>query len=224
MTPQDVRSAITPLRLIFWGGLLCIFDLTVSQTSNGEGFKFDFLNDAVGAAMIAVGVYRLVEISVHDRYVFVMRFVSVVSIVAVLDAIRDHFVFQMPSFVHFVLLVFSLVCLIAIICFCVAMRWFCEQAGLKVAALSWRTTTRLFVAIYLIPLGLFYLAACGAILTGTSFHFDIGAGAILALAVFAVPLVHLFISTSRMARAAGSQSDDCPFDHEPLNVDEPPRS
>jgi hypothetical protein len=32
MNAQSVQSAITPLRMIFWGGLLCIFDLTFTQT------------------------------------------------------------------------------------------------------------------------------------------------------------------------------------------------
>ena len=27
---DDIRRAIRPLRLVFWGGLICIFDLTFS--------------------------------------------------------------------------------------------------------------------------------------------------------------------------------------------------
>ena len=38
-----------PAELIFWGGLLCIFDITFGQTTNGRGFRCDILNDAVGA-------------------------------------------------------------------------------------------------------------------------------------------------------------------------------
>ena len=62
-----VNQAITPLRLIFWGGLLCIFDFHLTQTTNGHGFKFDVLSDALGSILIAVGVFRLGAIPIHDR-------------------------------------------------------------------------------------------------------------------------------------------------------------
>lgn len=39
MIAESGRRAITPLRMIFWGGLLCIFDLTFTETTNGTGFK-----------------------------------------------------------------------------------------------------------------------------------------------------------------------------------------
>ena len=66
----------------------------------------------------------------------------------------------------------------------------------------------LFVVIYLIPLGLFYLAAGVAILTGESFHIDLGPLGLLLLPVFAIPVIHLFVSTSRMARSADRASPD----------------
>jgi hypothetical protein len=60
----------------------------------------------------------------------------------------------------------------------------------------------LFVLIYLVPLGSFYLLSMAAAVTGRSFNFDLGPAGLLVLPVFAVPLVHLFVSTSRMRRAA----------------------
>ena len=72
MNVDSVQRAIIALRLIFWGGLLCIFDVTIGHTVNGRGFKFDFLNDALGAIMIAVGVFQLGAIQVHNRYGTVM--------------------------------------------------------------------------------------------------------------------------------------------------------
>ena len=50
-----VNQAITPLRLIFWGGLLCIFDFHLTQITNDHGFKFDVLSDALGTILITVG-------------------------------------------------------------------------------------------------------------------------------------------------------------------------
>jgi hypothetical protein len=131
-----------------------------------------------------------------------MTFVTVVSFFAVLDAIREHFIMPLPPAVLMLLNLFGLVCLAAIVAFCVSMRWFCEQAALPEAAKSWWTTTVLFVAIYLIPLGLLHVAGVFAKLTGSSFNFNLGPFGLLLLVVFVVPLIHLFVSTSRMKRAA----------------------
>lgn len=202
MKENAVKQAITPLRMIFWGGLLCIFDFTFSQTTNGRGFRFDILNDALGTILIAVAVFQLGTISVHSRYAAVMRFVQIVSVLAVLDAIRGHFIAPLPAAFNFALNLFGLVSLAAIIAFCVAMRWFCEEAQLPEASRSWKVTTVLFIVIYLVPLGVFYLAAAVAIASGTSFNIDLGPAGLILLPVFAIPVVHLFISTSRMKRGA----------------------
>jgi hypothetical protein len=202
MTNIDVRETVLPLRVVFWGAILCIIDITFVTTTNGEGFKFDLLDDAIGAAMIAWGVSRLARIGLHDRYRRVMRFVQIVAVLNIIDAIRDHFVVQWPEFISFVLLVFSLFCLVAVVYFCIAMRWLCEEAALTAAAGSWRATTLLFVVIYLIPLGLFYCASIIAMISGESFHIDLGPLGLLLILVFLVPVVHLFISTSRMVRSA----------------------
>ena len=197
-----VKQAITPLRLIFWGGLLCLFDLNFSQTTNGRGFKFDLLNDAVGAVLIAVGVSRLSAAPVPGRYPTAMTFVLVVSILAVLNTVRAHVILPLPPAVQVLVSLFGLVTMAALVSFCVAMRWFCETARLPGAARSWAVTTGLFVVIYLVPLGLFYVVSAGATAVGKSFHFNLGPAGLLVLPVFAIPLVHFFVSTSRMRRAA----------------------
>lgn len=207
MNVSVIKQAITPLRVIFWGGLLCIFDLNFSSTTNGQGFKFDILNDAVGAVLIAVGVFRLSAASVSSRYATVMQFVKVVSVLAVLNAIFDHFIMPLQQAVYFVLNVYGVVALVAIVAFCVAMRWFCQEADLRNSARSWRVTTALFVVIYLIPLGLLYVVMALAIATRRSFSIDLGPTGLLLLPVFAVPLIHLFVSTSRMSREAESLTE-----------------
>jgi len=217
LTADDVRKAVKPLRLIFWGGLLCVFDFTFGQTTNGRGFRCDILNDAVGAFLIAWGVFALAQIHVDERYKQAMTFVKIMSVMAVLNAVRAHFVFDMPPLLSFVLTVYGLASLVAIVVFCIAMRWFCEIAWLPEAARSWQTTTVLFVCIYALPLGLFHLASCFAILTGKSFHIDLGPFALLLLPVFAIPIVHLFVSTSRMAKSAESDQSRTDFDRGKLD-------
>jgi hypothetical protein len=202
MNVQSVKSAITPLRMIFWGGLLCVFDLTFSQTTNGYGFKCDLLDDTVGSLLIAVGVFRLAAIPVHGRYARLMRFVKVVAVLYVLDTVQAHYVRPLGPAVRFALQVFGLVTLAAVIAFCVAMRWFCEAASLRGAPQSWRTTTALFIVIYAVPLGLLYFAGAVATVSNHPLRISLGPLGLLVLPVFAIPLIHLFISTSRMKRAA----------------------
>ena len=63
-------------------------------------------------------------------------------------------------------------------------------------------TTKLFLIIYLIPLGIFHAVASLAIATDANFNVDLGAAWLLAVPIFFVPLIHLFMSTSRMQEEA----------------------
>lgn len=193
-----VNQAITPLRLIFWGGLLCIFDFHLT----GQGFRFDVVSDVLGTLLIAVGVFRLGAIPIHDRYKSKMRFVKVVSVIGVLDALQDHFVPPLLPFGYLAFNLFGVLNLAAVIVFCIAMRWFCEETKLLEAAQSWSTTTVLFVLMYAVPLGLLYLIMTLNGATATPDNFDLGPFVLLALPLFAIPLIHVFVSTSRMKRAA----------------------
>jgi hypothetical protein len=205
--PSDtVKRAITPLRLVFWGGLVCIFDLTYSQTVNGRGFKFDLLDDALGALLISIGVFRLAAIRVPGSYSVAMMFVQAVSVVGVLKAIGDHFILPLPPPVHFAFHVFGIISLVAIIVFCVAMRWLCDAFILPKASGSWTVTIVLFVVIYVVPLGILYLLGLASMASGRSFHFNLGPAGLLVLPIFAIPIIHLFVSTSRMKAAADDAS------------------
>ena len=197
-----ITQAITPLRMIFWGGLLCLFDLSFTQTSNGTGFKFDILNDAVGVVMITVGVFRLSSLPVHAKFETAMSFVKVVAVLSILDAICDHVITPLPAPVQLILQLFGIATLAAMITFCVAMRWLSNVARLPHSEASWRTTTNLFVFIYAIPLGLIHLLGMAAIASGTSFNLNVGPLGLLLLPIFAIPIIHLFVSTSRMQREA----------------------
>lgn len=196
--------AVTPLRLICWGGLLCIFDITFSTTVNGRGFKFDILNDALGVLLILIGVVKLTNFVVDAGYSVAMRFVVAVTVLALLDAIRAHVIMPLPDPLSFALSIFGFVRLVAVVVFCVAMRWLCQSRQMPESAASWQVTTWLFVLIFLLPLGLFYLAAAFAIATRTSFNLNLGPAGLLLLPVLAFPIIHLFITTSRMKREAAT--------------------
>ena len=117
----DIRSIIFPLRLVFWGGLISVFDITFSQTVNGEGWKFDILNDFVGMLMITWGVFKLAEVNVHDRYRTAMLFVKVVAVLSCFDAFHAHFLYDIPPLISFLFSVLGVAAMIATVVFV----WLC---------------------------------------------------------------------------------------------------
>lgn len=196
MEVHQIKRAIGPLQLVFWGGLICVIDIKINQ--------FDLLNDVIGTIMIACGVFRLASIRIHDRYAGAMTYVSVIAVLSIVEAVCSHFAYNVPMYLGLLFLLFGIAVVVATVVFCIAMRWFCEEAMLQRSQQSWKTTTILFVVIYLIPLGLFYLVAAGAVLSRSPFYFDLGPAALLLIPVFLAPLVHLFVSTSRMKNEAAS--------------------
>ncbi|MBL0717092.1 MAG: hypothetical protein JJV89_03485 [Desulfosarcina sp.] len=205
ISPGELQTAILPLRLILWGGLICIVDLEFTHTVNGEGWRFDVINDFLGMLMITWGVFQLSRFTVHDRYRTAMAFVKVVAVFWCFDAFHHHFIYDVPGPLSFILTMFGVAAMSAIVVFCVAMCWLNNEAGFHDSARSWRTTTLLFVFIYLIPLGLFYCATAIATATETSCNINLSQTGLLLVPVFLVPLVHLFISVSRMKRESESK-------------------
>lgn len=203
---RDIQTAIKPLRLIFWGGLIYLFDFSFSQTVNRRGWQFDILNDFVGMMMITWSVLQLGKFVLHERYRIAMRFVTVIAFLLCFETLHDHLIYDTPPFLSFLLSVLGALAMAATVVFCIAMRWLSSEAGLERSETSWKTTTLLFVIIYLIPLGLFYCAAAIAIATGTSFNINLGSASLLLIPVFFIPLVHLFLSTSRMKTNAEATS------------------
>jgi hypothetical protein len=194
LSSHDIRRTITPLRMIFWGGLICVFDFNINH--------FDLFNDLVGTLMIAWGVFKLGGLEIHEFYSKAMLFVKIVVVLSCLAALLEQFRYRNSDFLATLLSLLGVAEVIAIAVFCVAMRCLCIEAELGASARSWKTTKLLFTIIYLIPLGLFYCAAAVAIVTGESFNIQLGPAGLLLLPVFFVPLIHLFVSTSRMNNEA----------------------
>lgn len=199
---ESVRSTIVPLRLVFWGGLLCVLDIHFSQTTNGRGFRFDILNDFIGMLLITTAVFRLATFDAGDRYRFSMTVVRTAAVLATLRALQAHFIYEAGPVLSAVLTIVGFFNLVATVMFCRCMRWLAETLGLTRSAASWRVTTILFFWIYLVPIGLLHLTSLASRIGGSGLHFDAGPAGMLLLPVFFVPLVHLFLSTSRMKREA----------------------
>jgi hypothetical protein len=194
VSEYDVHAALRPLRMIFWGGLLWIVDIKI----NG----FDICNDVLATILIALAVFRLARIDVSDRYRSAMTFVKVMALISVVRSAVQLFNLDLGS-LSILFTLISLAQLSATIIFSLSMHWLCREAGMPRSAASWKLTMILFIAIYAVPLGCVYLAGIFAQITGSDFHYNFGAAVVLpALIAFFTPIVHLFISTSRMRREA----------------------
>jgi len=199
LAPGGIESLVGPLRLVFWGGILCVFDFKL----NG----FDVLNDVLGAVLIAWGVLRLGSSQIHERYRQAMLFVQVMALLYVIQAINAYVRYEFPRPLAFLLHVYGIAKMAATVVFCLAMRWLCIATGLTRSEQSWKTTTVLFAVIYLVPWGLLHVVWIVCLITGQSFRFDLGPAILPILGLFFVPLIHLFVSTSRMRNEAASVPD-----------------
>jgi hypothetical protein len=202
---------IRPLRFVFWGGILNVVDFSINGC--------DILNDTLGSILIAIGVASLSRAQVSEQYTRIIYWVKIVAYVWIVKSILQ----QIPDareMISFCLPVIQLAGLAAIIAFCICMQWLARSLWMDEAARSWRVTTILFTCIYAIPLGALYVIGMLAHLTGRSFSYQFGVEALLALIVFLIPLIHLFMSTSRMIK--GRPSNDQPIRGFPIEPNAPP--
>jgi len=188
--------------MIFWGGLLCVLDFKCNSLTNGSGFSFDILNDALGVLLILVGVIRLRQIGpppgMAHRPSGKLAFAAFVAVLAWFKAVNGHLVYNVPEEMTLVLTAVSLFSLAAIMGFCVAMQEMCRDWGLTHSQAKWQTTAILFGFIYVAPLGFLYLYTAGSLLSGEEFHLQLGPEGMLLLIPLLIPLVMLFTTTSAM--------------------------
>ncbi|UCD52638.1 MAG: hypothetical protein JSW27_08375 [Phycisphaerales bacterium] len=210
LAPGGIESVVRPLRLVFWGGIFCVFDFKL----NGV----DVLNDVLGALLIAWGVLRLGSSQIHERYRQAMLFVQVMALLYVIQAVNAYVRYEFPRPLTFLLHVYGIAKMAATVVFCMTMRWMCIATGLTQSEQSWKTTEILFAVIYLIPWGLLHVVWIICLLTGDSFNLRFDWLALPLIFVFFVPIIHLLVSTSRMRAEAHSIShhtDKSPPHREP---------
>lgn len=198
----EIRNAIQPLKLISWGSLILILDFsfTSSASVNGElsGFRFDVINDFVGMVLITLGIVRLAEFDVDVEYAKIMQFLKVVSLVSCCDAVMNHFLFQHPPFLTFLLLVLGVTQLIAVLLFCLAMMKLANRYDLEVTRESWQTTLILMTLFWIIPSALLHAATLYSLMTGEIVNVQLGGYILVVIGMMLIPVAHFFVSIQRM--------------------------
>ncbi|MCE5279179.1 MAG: hypothetical protein ABFD92_08805 [Planctomycetaceae bacterium] len=198
-----IAAAVTPLRLIFWGGLLVILDFKLFWATGADRTSScDILNDTLGAILILVGLCRLLAIPAGGSYRRGMWFVLVACVLEIAKTVCNVFIRSSAPLADIALGLISLVTLIAMLIFCMYMRDLCRKAWLPSAQTAWTITLVLFALLYA-PVALFHLAMLArAMGIMRSFNPAANIPMLLLLPVFVAPLVSLFVSTSLMKRHA----------------------
>ncbi|MFC1588090.1 hypothetical protein ACFL54_07260 [Planctomycetota bacterium] len=196
LSVESVQASIKPLRLIFWGGLVCFFDFTISL----DGASFDIFNDTLGMVLITFGANSLFRIEVHDRYASSMQFVQRIALISIFAGVIEYFFPEMPIIISFGLGIFGIIELVAIYVFCSALCMFCSEASLSSCVKSWKVTRNLFLYIYILPLSIFQLFSLWAMVSEEPLIFQPGPAVLIFLIIFFIPIIHLFVSTSRMSK------------------------
>lgn len=197
-----LAEAVAPLRLLCFGGLLWLLDVPITWTSNGRGFRFDVLNDAVGTAMIVRGLLGLRACWAEPRFRRDLLGCAVVAALATANALRAHVVAPLPVVVSSLVHVLALAVLACLILFAWSMRRLCLAAEATEAARSFRTTFWLFVGVHAVPLGALHAANLAALALDVSVRLDLGWFALPVFVVLLLPLAHLLLSTTRLRQAA----------------------
>jgi hypothetical protein len=73
LAPRDILTTITPLRLVFWGCLLCLIDVHSNWNFDGQVWKIDIVSDVIGALLIVWGAFRLSMLRVSGWYSAAMQ-------------------------------------------------------------------------------------------------------------------------------------------------------
>lgn len=197
LTPHHIHDSIRPLRYVFWGGLFLVFDLYVSTNE----VRFDFINDTLGSILIAIGVVRLAETPVDDIYQRRMKFVTWIAVLSVFESFSEFLVFKPPLAYQVAASLFGTCQFVAILFFALAMERFAESAKLYDVSESWHFTYSLFLFIYGPLIVISAIVGLASASSTSRQHYDIGAAVCLVVPVLVIPIIHLFVSTSRMRRA-----------------------
>ncbi|QIZ71408.1 hypothetical protein [Oxynema aestuarii] len=198
------------LRLIFWGILICLVDVTLSKPVDWGSVQFDLVHDFIGMLLMVYGTIHLSKIKIGGCYPKSMSFVKNVTILGAIDALHEHFIYEFPLWVLALRIFYFFASLVAIIVFCVAMRYFSQKVGFSKSIKRWKTTGLLFWFIYLIPFFFFCLIFGIAILAKTSINYTFHPFWMLVLLpVTLTPWIHGLVSLSTMKSEAQSMLRFC---------------
>ncbi|KAB8141747.1 hypothetical protein F8S13_18575 [Chloroflexia bacterium SDU3-3] len=135
-----MRSTIHPLRMIFWGLLLCIIDFKIKLGFSGVVYRIDLLSDTIGMILVIVGVSRVASTykgsDVDDWFVFSLVCAWPTFGLTILEV----FVGDEVAWYRFLSSTVGLFSMMATALFCFAMHYVALDSQLPRSADRWKGT------------------------------------------------------------------------------------
>ncbi len=198
-TNRETKALVTSLRLVFWGGLFCLFDASVDEAVNVEASRFSLTSDLIGTLMILWGVHRLRKFNLHARYRAALIVLKIITIFSCLDAVQEMGVHLTPPPVELWVSAVRIASVVATLVFCLAMRWLSRELGLRRSEKSWGLTAASIALLHFIVLGLFHSTKAIGIATETASIFAPRFFSPLMMFAGIIPVVQLLASISLMS-------------------------
>src|SRR5687768_4108567 len=168
----EAGTAYAAMGKILWGILFCGFDFWIGAQAGGHGLRVDILNDVLGTILVAWGLAELRPLVADERYANILQFCLLIALLAIVEAVLDHFVVPWPPLCAAISELFSMAVLVAIFQFCTALRMLCQFAHLLEAEQSWRFSQSLFFVLQLLPLMSLHVGGLVLSLLGRTAHFE----------------------------------------------------
>lgn len=173
-----MKTIVSDLKLIIIGALLVMFDFHFSSTTNGTGFKIDFLNDFIGACMIYLAVSRMSKIEIKNKaYYTHMRFVTLAAILLIGISIYDFFLLKESIYLEFFMECIGVIITVGVLLFFAAMTYFTEEKQLENSFKKMKIARNLIFWTYVLPTFIFMIPIIGSLLSSdTVFNFNYTGG------------------------------------------------
>lgn len=197
----DLRRSILPLRLVFWGAVLCVVDFRIRS----EIGTIDLVSDFAGTALVLAGLWMLSGIRVDAVYRRGMRFAAVAALASLAGQLVDFAPASLQRSARPFVELAGLLEVAAVAVFARMMVRLARSAELPDVAADWARTFKWFLGCFVAPLGLLRAAGMLWLMAGSPrlplppFPVAFWLAAILGFfAMLLIPWIRLFMSTSRL--------------------------
>ncbi|WP_375563264.1 hypothetical protein ACE193_12175 [Bernardetia sp. OM2101] len=204
----DKRQLIKYLNYILIGGIICVIDITFSQTTNGNGFVIDFVNDIIGVVLIIRGVNYFISVKVNRRYNYLIERAKWIAFLSLFLSIYGILIYSEPPLFSIIGNILVFIDLLGFYIFCTCMELLCTKKKYINSLKKWKQTKIAYLVIILIPVSLFNFLGIIALVLGESFNINLGGGMIPLMLVFLIPFYFFYVAITTMKQEVIDSSED----------------
>jgi hypothetical protein len=138
------NDILSSLRLFFWGGLLCLCDVSIKYPQYGNGFKIDILSDTVGLLLILFGLFKIKNTCFELKCQSLYYFTVIMSTSYLLVSIHNHFIYSVPKPIIAIISLITICYYISILVFYVIMIRVFKYFDLSFPIKLWKSNLIIF--------------------------------------------------------------------------------